>query len=178
MKTVLDVVDYLQSKGFKCGKSAVYNHVNAGLLVKRDGEYQEKDIDRYAGLYLKRENGGTSMDADHVEELQKNKLAADARKAQAQAEHWEMKTKIETGQYIDKDLFFGEMAARAAILKNDLESFIRSGAGAMIKLSDGDQIKIPDVIDYWLEKLEIFLGRYSEEKVWDTQGKALTDDDD
>ena len=168
MKTVLEVLDYLKSKGYKCAKSALYNHVNAGMLVKRAGEFAEKDVDRYAALNLKLENGSQAL-TDGLEDLQRKKLIADAEKAQAQAEHWSLKTKIETGQYINRDLFFGEMAARASVLKSDLEGFVRSSAGAMVNLCDGDQVKVPDVIDYWLGRLETFLGRYAEDKVWEVK---------
>jgi hypothetical protein len=173
MKNVLEVVDYLLGKGYKCGKSAMYNHVKRGLIVKRDGEFLAKDVDKFAALYLARESGGADNgqgSGDDLEQLQRDKLAADAMKAKAQAEHWELKTRVEKGQYIERDLFFGEMAARAAILKNDLENMIRSGAGTMVQACDGDLAKIPDVIDLWLKKLEVYLGRYAENKVWKVPG--------
>jgi hypothetical protein len=181
MNTVLDVVGYLQEKGYKCGKSAVYNHVRRGLLVKRNGEYTPRDIDRYAALYLARTSGGEDVPSDtgELEQLQREKLAADALKAKAQAEHWELKTRVETGKYIDRDLFYGEMAARAAILKNDLETMIRSGAGAMVQACGGDPVKVPDVIAFWLARLETTLGRYSEEKTWTVPGpfREMTEDE-
>ncbi len=176
MKTVLDVVDYLQAKGYKCGKSAIYNHVRRGFLVKRNGEFTEKDVDKYASLSLTRESEGEEQagDAGELERIQREKLAAEARKAKAQAEHWQLKTLVDSGKYIDRDLFFGEMASRAAILKSDLENMIRSGAGAMVQACDGDPVKIPDVIGLWLKRLETALGRYAEDKIWKVPESQMT----
>jgi len=176
VKNVLEVVEYLQGKGFKCGKSSVYNHVKDGFIVKRDGEFKAKDVDRYASLYLKLESGNFAEGfSDDLDLLQREKMTADTQKSKAQAEHWELKTKVETGRYIEKELFFGEMAARAAILKNDLENMIRSGAGALIQACGGDLAKTPDVIDVQLKRLEVFLGRYAENKVWKVPASGLND---
>lgn len=180
MKTVLDVVDYLQGRGYKCGKSAVYNHVRRGLLVKRNGVFTEKDVDKYAALNLTRESDGEEQtdNAGELERIQREKLSAEALKAKAQAEHWQLKTLVDSGRYIDRDLFFGEMASRAAILKSDLENMIRSGAGAMVQACEGDPVKVPDVIDFWLKRLEITLGRYAEDKTWNVPSQVRNEGGD
>lgn len=158
---------YLQGKGYKCGKSVVYNHVNDGKLTKKNGEFQTRDVDRYASLNLRLEDGGAfSGQAEIIEDFQRIKLESEAKKSQAQAIHWEMKTGILSGQLIDKDLFYGEMAARAAILKSDIENFVRSYASTMANVVDGDLTKVPDLIDLMLEQVEIILGKYAQDKVW------------
>lgn len=166
MKTVLDVVTYLQSKGYKCGKSVVYNHVNSGKLSKKDGEFKARDVDKYAALNLKLESGPSPSVQGDIEELQRVRIESDARKSQAQAIHWEMKTGIMAGQLIDKELFYGEMSARAAILKSDFENFVRSYATNMANVVDGDLTKVPDLIELMLEQVEVFFGKYAQEKVW------------
>jgi hypothetical protein len=177
MKTVLDVVDYLQERGYKCGKSAVYNHVRRGLLAKRKGEFITKDVEKYAGLYLTLESDGADPGGGDLDLIQREKLTADAEKARAQAEHWKLKTLVDSGRYIDRDLFFGEMASRATILKCDLENMIRSGAGAMVQTCEGDLVKVPDVIDFWLKKLEVTLGRYAEDKIWNVPAQVRIEGD-
>lgn len=169
---MLDVVTYLQGKGYKCGKSVVYNHVNTGKLSKKNGEFQAKDVDRYAGLNLKLEDGKPHVFQDGIDELQRVKIESDAKKSQAQAIHWEMKTGILSGQLIDKDLFYGEMAARATILKSDFENFVRSFATSMANVVDGDLTKVPDLIDVMLEQVEIFFGKYAQQKVWPVPAHA------
>ncbi len=178
MKTVLDVVDYLRGKGYKCGKSAVYNHVRRGLLAKRNGEFKPRDVDKYAGLYLTLESDGADPGGGDLDLIQREKLTADAEKARAQAEHWKLKTLVDSGRYIDRDLFFGEMASRATILKSDLENMIRSGAGAMVQTCEGDPVKVPDVIDFWLKKLEVTLGRYAEDKIWNVPAQVRNEGGD
>ncbi len=71
---------------------------------------------------------------------------ADRRKAIAQARHWaEM-----------------QLAARAMVLKSDMENFFRSRAPEIIAKCDGKQEFAPDMIEYLLTNLEAWLGRYSQ----------------
>jgi len=160
----LAVAEYLKDKGWKVSKSSVYGHLKEGKIKAVDGVFHIKDVEKYAALHLKRQDG--TSPAEEAGQLQKEKLEAETRKAKAQAKHWEMKTLIESGQYIDRDLFNGDLAARAAIFRNDLETFFRSNAGEMIKRVDGDTVKNADLIDYCLERMELFLGRYAEPKRW------------
>jgi hypothetical protein len=51
------------------------------------------------------------------------------------------------------------------MLSPDLYYFMRSGACVKGK-ADGDVGKNPDLIDFCLERLEFFLGRYSAPKKW------------
>lgn len=160
----LAVTEYLKDQGWKVSKSTVYGHLKEGKIKSVDGVFHIKDVGKYANLHLNRLDGTSPK--DEAGQLQKAKLEAETRKAQAQAEHWELKTQVESGQFIDRDLFNGELAARAAIFRNDLETFFRSNAGEMIKSVDGDISKNPDLIDFCLEKMELFLGRYAQPKTW------------
>ena len=87
---------------------------------------------------------------------------ADRRKAIAQAIHWEVKTKILEDQYVDREWAEMQLAARAMVLKSDMENFFRSRAPEIIAKCDGRQEFAPDVIEYLLTNLESWLGRYSE----------------
>ena len=87
---------------------------------------------------------------------------ADRRKALAQARHWEVKTKILEDLYIDREWAEMQLAARAMVLKSDMENFFRSRAPEIIAKCDGKQEFAPDVIEYILTNLELWLGRYSE----------------
>lgn len=160
----LAVTEYLKDKGWKVSKSTVYGHLKEGKIKSVDGVFQIKEVEKYAGLHLNRMDG--TNPAEEAGKLQQDKLEAETRKARAQAKHWEMKTQVESGKYIDRDLFNGELASRAAIFRNDLETFFRSNAGEIIKKVDGDGTKNPDLIDYCLERMELFLGRYAEPKKW------------
>ena len=65
--------------------------------------------------------------------------------------------------YVDKSIMETVLAQRAAIFKSDIENFIRSHASEMVHLAEGDDLKIPDVIAFWLEKSELWLGRYADD---------------
>ncbi len=172
LSTVLDVVEYLTEANYKCGKSTVYNHVKAGWLPKNSqGKFDIETVDKYAALHLKPLDGGSAAD-DDLKVLQREKLEAETRRAKAQAEHMENKIRIESEKYIEKELFYGEMAARAAVLKNDLESFFISKAEKLIEVCNGDSTRVPDVIEFCLERFELFLGRYAEDKVWDVEQES------
>lgn len=159
------ITEYLKDAGYKVSQSTVYKHRDEGRIpVQKDGTFLVKDVDRYASMLLKPLDG--SKPTEETEKLQKKKLDAEARKALAQAIHWEVRAQKDSGQYIDRDLFNGELAARATIFRNDLETFFRSNAGEIIKKVDGDRSKNPDLIDFCLERLELYLGRYSVPKKW------------
>ena len=51
-KTQRETIQYLQEQGWKIAKSALSNHVRAGLLKKRDGVFDSAAVDRYAELHL------------------------------------------------------------------------------------------------------------------------------
>jgi hypothetical protein len=160
-----EITRYLKDAGYKVSQSTVYKHRDEGRIpAQKDGTFLVTDVDRYASMHLKPLDGSKHTEA--TEDLQKKKLEAETRKAGAQADHWEMKTLKDSGQYIDRDLFNGELASRATIFKNDLETFFRSNAGEIIRKVDGEVGKSPDLIDYCLDRLEVFLGRYSVPKKW------------
>ncbi|SCY01657.1 hypothetical protein [Desulfoluna spongiiphila] len=170
----LAVTEYLNDKGWKVSKSSVYGHLKEGKLKAVDGVFHIKDVEKYAALHLKRQDG--TSPAEEAGQLQKEKLEAETRKAKAQAKHWEMKTLVESGQYIDRDLFNGELAARASIFRNDLETFFRSKAGEMVKRMDGCTDKTSDLVDYCLDQAEDFFGRYSEPKKWQVPRVEMKED--
>jgi len=159
------ITAYLKEAGYKVSQSTVYKHRDEGRIpMQKDGAYLVKDVDRYASMHLKRLDGEAFN--EDMEAVQRKKLTAEARKADAQADHWELKTLVDSGQYIDRGLFNGDLAARAAIFRNDLATFFRTNAGEMIRLVKGEAEMGPDLIDFWLERLEAAIGRYAEPKKW------------
>lgn len=161
---ILAVVNYLDVHGWKIKKSAAYKHTKEGKLRQReDGRYNQKDVDKYARTFLKLRDG-SSLLSGVFDAMQSKKLQAETDKLVAQAEHWSIKAKVAAGQYVPRDLFELELAKRAAVFKNDIESFIRAQALGIIHLVDGSADKAPDLIEYMLDQAEGWLDRYSEEK--------------
>lgn len=165
LKNILAVVEYLKSlERYKVSQAGVYRHRDNGKLrPHEDGSYLTKDVDRYAATFLKRKDGSGGLRATAAPAISDEKAAAEARKVSAQAEHWEIKTKILRGEYVERSAFDAALARRAAIFKSDIENFIRSTSAEMIKMVSGDDLKAPDLIEFWLEASERWLVRYSDD---------------
>lgn len=164
LKNILSVVDYLKGLDrYKIAQPTVYRHRDQGKIRPQpDGSFLLRDVDRYASTFLKLKDGTGGLTA-RPPAVADDKAAAEARKVSAQAEHWEIKTKILKGEYIERSAFEAALARRAAVFKSDIENFIRSNSAEMIKLVAGDDLKAPDLIEFWLEASERFLGRYSDD---------------
>ena len=159
---ILAVVAHLTAAGWKISKSTAYNHRKAGHLKQEaDGSFKISAVEQYAVNHLIRKDGRQD---DGVENLAEDKQRAETRKARAQAEHWELKTKIARGLYVPKDAFERELAQRAIIFKSDGETFFRSQAAAMVALVGGDNNRIPDLVEYTLTAFAGWLNRYSAEQ--------------
>jgi len=171
---ILAVVEYLNTRGWKVGKSAAYLHWKkySKIRPREDGLFHIKDVLKYANTHLQR------VDSDTI---QQEKSRAEADKLKAQAEHWQIKTAIAKGLYVEKDAFERELARRAAVFRSDIEVFIRSQAVGIINLVSGDATKAPDLIEFMLDQAEGWLDRYSGEKEFTVplpRAMVMDDEDD
>jgi hypothetical protein len=164
LKNILDVVEYLKGLDrYKIAQATVYRHRDHGKLrPQADGTFLVRDVDRYAQTFLKLKDGSGGF-TSKAPAIADDKASAEARKVSAQAEHWEIKTKILKGNYVERASFEAALARRAAIFKSDIENFIRSSSAEMIKAVGGDDLKAPDLIEFWMEASERWLARYSED---------------
>ena len=155
------VIEYLQSQNYKIKRSSVYEHAKHGKLKpKKDGIFYLSDVERYAKLFLKLKDN-TLPGMVSRETTQKRRVEAETRKMEAQALHWETKTKIESGSYVEKTAFEHALSQRAMLFKNDIDTFCRSKAADIINLTGGDKDKIPDLIEYLLDQTAKWLNTYS-----------------
>lgn len=153
------VLFYLKGQSWKVSQSTLYKHNKAGLLKpEKTGQYLLANVESYAANYLKRLDGSVVSDDDDA----KKKREAEIRKVVAQAEHWELKTKTESGLYVPKDLYEKNLAARAKVLKSDLLGFCRSEAPDIVNKVEGNPELIPDLIQYLSNGISAFLNRYCE----------------
>lgn len=158
------VVAHLGARGWKIGKDTVYKHRREGKLRSQpDGSFTFNDVERYAASFLKRKDGS---EATKFDGLQQEKLTAEVDKMKAQARHWHVRAETLSGAYVPKELFERELARRASIFRNDLETFARAEASKIIALIGGDPGKIPDVIEFLLCRFGDHLARYAEERVF------------
>lgn len=148
---------YLESIGVRVGMRTVYNHAKDGRLAKgSDGCFSLSAVQKYAMALQPSAVGQFDQAA------LSDKQDADTRKAYAQAKHWEIKTKILDGKYVERELFERSLAARAMVIRSDGENFFRSHAPSIIAKVDGKPEFSPDLIDYLLDEFEKWLSRYSE----------------
>lgn len=162
LPNIMAVVDHLTRAGWKVAKSTCYNHKRSGILrPEADGTFKTSAVERYAADHLTKLDGRSDDDTGRLAE---DKQRAEIRKSKAQAEHWELKTKIARGLYVPRDAFERELAARALIFKADLESFFRSQAGVIIALVGGDKEKTPDLIELLLAAGAGWMNRYAADR--------------
>jgi len=160
---LLRVLEYLKRQGWKIGKSALYQHRREGRIRQaEDGTYTKRAVDKYARTFLKRLDG--QGPADEIEALQRAKLRAEKEKTEAQARHWELRTKIERGYYVRRSEVETALAARAVVLRSGYEDFVRAEADQMVKLVEGNPERAPDLVAYLLEAGEEWFDQYSDDK--------------
>lgn len=182
---ILAVVEHLKAGGWKVAKSMAYQHRNDGKLRPReDGLFHNKDVVKYARSFLRRMDTGKTVSAD-IDALQQERARAETDKMIAQAEHWQIRTAISRGRYVEKELFERELARRASVFKNDIDGFVRAQASGIIDLVAGDVAKTPDLIEFMLGQAEDWLDRYAEEREFkvpllpaDTTDERSEDEDD
>ena len=168
---VLAVVEYLESRGWKVAQSAAYNHVKQGKLKKNaQGKFTKAAVDRYAGAWLKLKGGPEDSREDDQDALAREKLAAEARKAQAQAEHWEHKTAVERGQFVPQGEFERQLAARAVVFRSDLMNFCVGAASEICGLVEGDPERVPDLMEFLKGRMVLLLDRYAQDTEFDIPG--------
>lgn len=156
---VLAVFEYLKSSGWKIGKSLVYEHRKAGMLRRnKDGLFHLSDVEKYINIaQLENINGKTGL----LENIAEEKAQAELDKTKEQLEHLRLKNKLARGLFVPREAFEQELAKRAAVIKSDVENFIRGGAEKTIALVGGDPAKAPALIEHQLDAAADWLNRYA-----------------
>jgi len=167
LKSLRAVEHYLKKKGWNA-TSAIYRHAKAGLIKQNgQGGYTTQAALAYAHNHLRKISEQEKEEMPAVpaavmpDQLSMAKRVAEAKKLSAQARHWERKTEILEADWIKADALEKALAQRAATFKSDIENFIRANASEMTHIVGGDDMLIPDLIEFWLEKSEVWLGRYA-----------------
>lgn len=150
------VWEYLKDSTWKVSRGAFYGHCKKGYLRpdKETGEYLQADVEAYAKEHLvDAETGKKSKDVD-VERRHSKKMDAETRLKMAQAAREELRLASEQGKLIDRDRFEVELAARGVVLYNSFVNMAQSRAAEIINLVDGDQAKIPDLVEMLITEID------------------------
>lgn len=149
-KTQLAAVDYLTSQGFKVGKTKFNDDVKKykRIPLNAAGHFDASTLLAYAAVHLtplaRAEDAKGSAAAT-------SKITADTRLREVQAARQELKLKKEQGLFMLKSEHEAALSARALFFKNEIESFIRLRAAAIIHLVGGREEAEPLLIE-WLDE--------------------------
>lgn len=173
-----EVFEYLKAQGNKISKSKLYNDVSSGKLrIQKDGTIMMKDVQYYIQHPAANLSPAQAVFPE-PDDFAKRKAEAETRKSEAQALLAEQKAGQLSGKLIEKDLFYGELAARASIFRSDLVNFFRARAPEMIAIVSGDPKKAPDLIDFCFNELEKALGNYAADKEFAVPDSVNTSEED
>jgi hypothetical protein len=166
-RNLLQVLAYLKTAGHKISQSGLYKHAKERKLVRgRGGVYHRKAVDRYVRTWLdpvERPSAGRRGD-DHMETAERERRTAQSAKEQAQARHWDLRTKILEGKYHAIEECERTRAMQATILRRDFEYFCRTHAPRLIEIAHGDQETVEGLIDFMLSAGETWFARFAEDR--------------
>jgi hypothetical protein len=168
-----EVLDYLRAKGYKVGKSKLYED-QYKIDHQKDGAMLRRDVDKYAAMFLRKLDGSDEGPADMAE-----KIKWETEIAKQKAEQLTRRNEVESGQYVLRSDVEQQFAARAASLKSSLEYFFRGMAPRIVELVQESSGSVPELQAFCLAALHDHLDAYSRplvfaEAVIDDKGVELT----
>ena len=160
---LLAVIDYLKLNKWKIAKSRAYEHQKEGKIKPQaNGTYRLSDVEKYAATHLKLSSGKTAAGA--LEKYAEEKARVELDREKEKLKQIQHKNKMADGLFVPREAFEQELAKRAAVIKSDVENFIRGGAEKTIALVGGDPAKAPALIEYQLDAAADWLNRYAGDK--------------
>lgn len=145
-KNIKAVADFVIDQGWNVSKSSVYEHAKRGMLgKKKNGIYTLRQVQDYCRDYLTPQDAYQNQQSD---ELNKVKLKTEIAYKQEQAKLIKLKREIEEGKYVLLSDWALQLAGRAAVFETGFKGSIRSSAGDIIKLVDGDPMKTGELISF------------------------------
>ena len=160
LKGIMDVLQYLQSEGWKISKSKLYEDENK-IDKQKDGNILKKDADKYAAMFLRK------LDGSDYEIDPASKIKEETRLTKERADKVAFENEIMRGDYVLREEVEQQLAARAAYLKNSIEGFFHSLSPRIAELVNGDQDKIPELTEFCLREVEDFFHHYSKPLVFE-----------
>ena len=167
LANLLAVAKFLKDKGYKVGKSKIYQDVKH-IRQEKDGSYTEAAVLRYAERYLRLRGAAAETkerkSTPELDRAQEEKVIQEARKLKAQADLAEIKAKVLMGELAPKDFFIREIDSRATILRADYDNWARGQAPSITTLVKGDPELISDLVVYLLRIGDGWFARYAEDR--------------
>lgn len=162
LSNVLGVVEYLTAKGWKIKKSSAYQHVREKTLRRQaDGTFLIAAVEKYASHCLKRLDGATVKKS--IESMQERKYSAEVQSAEYEARIKKIKAEAIEGKYVSREVFEDEIATQALAFRNALQTFVHANAEEIVSFIGGDVSKIPDLIEFMIERLDAHFSKAAED---------------
>lgn len=162
--TVDEVLEYLDAGGWVAKSATVYRHRKQGKFLPADnGQFRQKDVDRYARTWLKRQSTGRKV-KDLEDELQRKKLEQELKNLEIEFKRKEHQLGREQGRYIEREKMEVELAARAGILEAGLKHWIQSRVADWIRMAGGDLKKAGEMINAMIRDLDEHINSYAQAK--------------
>ncbi len=165
----LEVVQYLQTQGYKVRKSKMYSDAKAGLLrVNADGTITLAQVDKYINhpksglLRLKLDDDGGVLPSQEIEDLQRQKLITEIRKNEEQAKRLKFAREKEEGEHIHRDVLEIEMAFRAAVLDSGLKHLLVRKSSEWIRLVNGQETRMDELVAAMTQDFDDMLTQYAD----------------
>ena len=168
---LMAVFKYLQDAGFTVKQSTLYNHFHRGMIPHRkDRSFALVDVKRYAKLYLQKKNGAAA-DID-IDPAQREKVDLD--NAIRREKLALLKKKNDDVEKWLQDQLAGLLVPRAITLLADLENFSHGAASKIVALVEGNQGKIPELVEFLKGETKSMVARYAEPRAWTVTGEMRT----
>jgi hypothetical protein len=146
LRNKLEVVEYLQRRGFKIAKSKLYADAKKGLLrVQADDSVYAGDAEAYARQMNLPRPDMDGPDPAQVEAAQLEKSELEKR---------EFEPEQEQGKYIPKDQLALELASRAGVLDSGLRAKIKERDRDLVHTAGGKPERVPEFVAQMMEILD------------------------
>ena len=153
---------YLKDAGYKCSKSQFNRDVKARKVPRTpEGWFDEAALLGYASANLT--PAGQVADRQ-LADATTSRLSADAELKKYQAERARLKLEKEQGLLMPRADHERDLGARALFFRNEVRNFIHLHGAAMIHLVGGEEAKLREIVQWWLETTEIWMDAWSGER--------------
>lgn len=170
IKTQLDAVAWLNDHGYAISKSAFNRHVQQRHVpTTAQGAFDTSALLGFAAAYLKptKQVQNTALAAATTD-----KLSADAKLKEYQAERTKIKLEREQGLVISRMQHEEDLAARALFFRSEIESWIFRKGGELIAVVNGDESKLESLCQWWSEATSDWMD------AWDSDAEFAAGDDE
>lgn len=158
--TTREAADYLREHGWKVGKTKIAESVKNGLLARNaQGLFPQSTLDAWAKKHCVPLAGVVNRD-ERLEKLAERKMAAETELAETRTRLKKLEEREQTGQVIEAAQAYRILAQLTAQLRNDIDNFIYGKVPESVKICRGDDARIPDLIEWWLEAKAQWMNRY------------------